>query len=106
VLLVKLRHVWAGGDPAAYLVPDAAIEAFMAHCAGRIGDAYFRTPRTTIRSFLDLLAVLDQHRDLDWRTLIDAVEIEEDRDPDLAALHDTDPAVAGESDDELSPFRL
>lgn len=106
VLLVKLRHVWAGGDPAAYLVPDAAIEAFMAHCAGRIGDAYFRTPRTTIRSFLDLLAVLDQHRDLDWRTLVDAAEIEEDRDPDLAALDDTDPASAGESDDELASFRL
>jgi hypothetical protein len=106
VLLVKLRHVWAGGDPAAYLVPDAAIEAFMAHCAGRIGDAYFRTPRTTIRTFLDLLAVLDQHKDLDWRALVDAAEIEEDHDPDLAALDDADPASAGAPDDELASFRL
>ncbi|MFG2045225.1 ATP-binding protein [Dactylosporangium sp. NPDC048998] len=102
VLLMKLRHVWAGGDESAYLVPDAAIEAFMAHCAGRIGDAYFRTPRTTIRSFLDLLAVLDQHRDLDWRTLVDAAEIEQDRDPDLAALPEAEPAA----DDDLASFRL
>ncbi|MFG2045252.1 ATP-binding protein [Dactylosporangium sp. NPDC048998] len=102
VLLMKLRHVWAGGDATAYLVPDAAIEAFMAHCAGRIGDAYFRTPRTTIRSFLDLLAILDQHQDLDWRALVDATEIEPDPDPDLAALPGTEPAA----DDDLASFRL
>ncbi|GAA4260461.1 ATP-binding protein [Dactylosporangium darangshiense] len=102
VLLMKLRHIWASGDETAYLVPDAAIEAFMAHCAGRIGDAYFRTPRTTIRSFLDLLAVLDQHRDLDWRTLVDAAEIEQDRDPDLAALPGAEPTA----DDDLASFRL
>ncbi len=106
VLLVKLRHVWAGGDPAGYLVPDNAIEAFMAHCASRIGDAYFRTPRTTIRTFLDLLAVLDQHQDVDWRTLVDTAQIEEDRDPDLAALDDENLPAAGASDDELTSFRL
>jgi hypothetical protein len=70
VLLTKLRHVYAGGDPARYLVPDEALTAYMAHCSARLGDAYFRTPRETIRGFLDLLALLDQHPDLRWPALI------------------------------------
>jgi len=52
ILLTKLRHVHASGDPQQYLVPDEALHAFMHHCSQNIGDAYFRTPRTTIREFL------------------------------------------------------
>ena len=44
VLLGKLRHVYAGGDPSRYLVPDEAVPAFMNHCAHRIGDAYLPHP--------------------------------------------------------------
>ena len=98
VLLTKLRHVYASGDPAAYLVPDEALTAYMRHCADRIGDAYFRTPRETIRGFLDLLAMLDQHPDLTWTTLVGAVDLTVR--PDQADL----PAPAG--DDELTSFRL
>jgi hypothetical protein len=89
VLLTKLRHVHAGGDPARYLVPDEALTAYMAHCAARLGDAYFRTPRETIRGFLDLLAMLEQHPDLRWPALVKTVDL---------------PAAA--DDDELSSFRL
>ena len=32
VLLDKLRHVYASGDAARYLVPDEALLAFMDHC--------------------------------------------------------------------------
>ena len=98
VLLTKLRHVYAGGDPAAYLVPDEALTAYMKHCADRIGDAYFRTPRETIRGFLDLLAMLDQHPDLTWTTLVGAVDLTVR--PDQADL----PTPA--DDDELTSFRL
>jgi len=97
-LLKNLRHVQAGGDPAQYLLPDDALVAFMRHCSERIGEAYFRTPRTTIRSFLDLLAVLEQNPGTEWTQLIDAVVVEKDIDPALAAP-DTD-------DDELSDFSL
>lgn len=90
VLLTKLRHVHAGGDPARYLVPDEALTAYMAHCAARLGDAYFRTPRETIRGFLDLLALLEQHPDLRWSTLVGTVELTPAMDPD----------------DELTSFRL
>ena len=78
VLLQKLRHVYAFGDPAKYLLPDEGIEAYMAHTAKRLGEAYFRTPRTTITAFLNLLALLEQHPGTDWRPLLDAVRIEAD----------------------------
>lgn len=98
VLLSKLRHVYAGGDPAAYLVPDEALTAYMRHCAERIGDAYFRTPRETIRGFLDLLAMLEQHPDLTWSALIGAV--------DLTVRPDSSDLPTPADDDELTSFRL
>lgn len=61
VLLGKIRHVYAAGEVKQYLIQDEGIQQFMAHCSGRIGDAYFRTPRNTITAFVNLLAVLDQN---------------------------------------------
>jgi len=120
VLLQKLRHVYAGGDPAAYLLPDEGLMAFMAHCSKRIGEAYFRTPRTTITAFVNLLAVLDQNRQVSWQDLIGQVEVVPDRDPTAAVVvEDAAPApVQGtaraglggaprqEEDDELATFKL
>ena len=57
VLLGNVRHVFAAGDPAKHLVPDEALEQFMHHCEKKIGEAYFRTPRTTIKQFVELLNV-------------------------------------------------
>jgi hypothetical protein len=68
----------------------------MQHCASRIGDAYFRTPRETLKGFLDLLALLDQHPDLEWRSVIGDVDLT------AASEHRSDNAV----DDELSSFQL
>jgi len=65
VLLQKLRHVFAGGEPERYLLPDTALPAFMEHCHKRIGEAYFRTPRNTITAFINLLAVLEQNPGVD-----------------------------------------
>lgn len=86
LLLSKLRHVYASADQAAYLVPGAALTAFMEHCAHRIGNAYFRTPRTTVKEFLNLLAVLEQNPDVDWRTALGAVHLAAETNPDLAPL--------------------
>ena len=111
VLLGKIRHVYAGGDPAAHLVPDAALHAFMDHCAKRLGDAYFRTPRTTITAWVNLLAVLEQNRGADWHALLGAVEVAAD--PGAAPIivtHDDDgpaeAAPAAPDDDDLASFRL
>jgi hypothetical protein len=81
VLLDNLRHVFAGGDPARHLVPDEAFSAFMTHCNKKVGEAYFRTPRNTIKAFLDLLAILDQNPGTDWRALVHQVEISADTPP-------------------------
>lgn len=81
ILLGKLRHVFAGGDSAKYLVPDEAFQAFMVHCNQRIGEAYFRTPRNTIKAFLDLLAILEQNPGTDWRALVGQLDISPDAPP-------------------------
>lgn len=64
VLLLNLRNVYASGDLAKYLLPDEAIPAFMQHCSQRLGESYFRTPCTTITSFIDLLAILEQNPEM------------------------------------------
>ncbi|MFV2019210.1 ATP-binding protein [Micromonospora sp. LOL_023] len=109
VLLTKLRHVYAAGDPTRYLVPDEALTAYMAHCAQRIGDAYFRTPRETIRGFLDLLALLEQHPELSWSAMLDNVDIGPAVGAGTAGTP-TDPSPGAQpapvDDDELASFRL
>lgn len=98
VMLLKLRNVYAFGVPEKYLLPDEAIAPFMAHCASRLGDSYFRTPRTTITAFINLLAVLEQNPGQDWRRLIDAVDV---------AVDDGGSADAEiDADDELASFHL
>lgn len=101
VLLEKLRNVYAGGDPSLYLVPDEAIQQFMQHSLDRIGEEYFRTPRTTIKSFLDFLSILDQNPDSQWPDIL----------PDVQVEHDT--GIVGdtvtpdeEPDDELAAYTI
>jgi len=103
VLLQKLRHVYALGDLSKYLLPDEALPAFMEHCQKRIGEAYFRTPRTTITAFINLLAVLDQNPNAAWRELLGEVEVENDN----GAVRDlsTEDGSSG-SDDDLASFKL
>ena len=107
VLLERLRTVFAGGDPDAYLVPDEALTAFMDHCSQRIGDAYFRTPRNTIKEFVNLLAVLEQNPGTDWRGLVGAVDVRPETNPDLEPIADAAGDEQGdETDDELASFRM
>jgi hypothetical protein len=94
VLLSNIRSVFGLGDPAAALVPDEALTAFMEHCNRRIGEAYFRTPRNTIKAFVQFLAVLEQNPGTDWRELIGGVA------PDPEAPEED------EADDELVDLRL
>ncbi|MFA4496746.1 ATP-binding protein [Xanthomonas perforans] len=98
VLLTKIRHVYASSDVEKYLLPDEAIQQFMEHCANRIGDSFFRTPRTTITAFINLLAVLEQNPGTAWQTLIGEVEVKED--------HGGDEDLTVQADDELASFKL
>ncbi len=99
VLLQNLRAVFASGDPTKYLLPDEALPAFMDHCNNRIGEAYFRTPRNTIKAFVQLLAVIEQNPGADWRQLLGATDLQ----PDSEAALDTQ--VDG-GDDDLATLRI
>ena len=98
VLLRNLRHVYASGDPAAYLIPDEAIEAFMEHCATRLGNSYFQTPRTSITTFINFLAVLEQNPGTDWAPLVGKLDIVKD----AGAVGD----LLNPADDDLAEFKL
>jgi P-loop Domain of unknown function (DUF2791) len=100
ILLSNIRSVFALGDPEKHLVPDEAIHAFMTHCNENVGEAYFRTPRNTIKAFVQLLAVLEQNPGTSWRDLIAKAEIGEDSD---AAGGD---AEDGDGDDDLATIKL
>ena len=98
VLLHKLRHVYASGDEGQYLMPEEGLKAFMDHCNQRLGEAYFRTPRTTITAFINLLAVLEQNQGSSWKELLGVVDIPRDRGGEIEASVD--------EDDELASFRM
>lgn len=102
VLLGNVRNVFALADPERHLVPDEALTAFMTHCSQHIGEAYFRTPRSTIKAFVQLLAVLDQNPGTDWRSLLGDIELASDADDGYG---DEGNSGAG-ADDELSSLRL
>ncbi|ELV8719490.1 TPA: ATP-binding protein [Vibrio vulnificus] len=99
ILLKNLRHVYAEGDESKYLVPDESLMAFLKHCSQTIGDAYFRTPRNTIKAFLDMLAVIDQNPTISWNNLVSSVGIEEDKPSDVKLELD-------ENEDGLADFKL
>lgn len=111
VLLTKLRHVQGS-----VALPDEALHAFMEHCHTRIGAAYFQTPRTSIRAFVQLLAILEQNTGADWRALLGSVNVAPESNPDLEPVGPDDgvpgapesaaPAPAPGDGDALTTFRL
>jgi hypothetical protein len=116
VLLGKIRHVFAYGNPSEYLIPDEALKAFMEHCSKKIGDAYFRTPRNTITSFVNFLSVLEQNRQATWHGILGTVDIPKEINPDLdipldeTAAETIIPATAAgqsaEGEESLASFKL
>jgi hypothetical protein len=96
VLLTNIRRVMQDGDNQ---LPDEALTSFMTHCSTRIGDAYFRTPRNTVKEFVNMLSVLEQNTGADWRDLVGSVQPEDDGDLDSEM-------VGKDEDDELVSFKL
>ncbi|MGI2146964.1 ATP-binding protein [Shewanella frigidimarina] len=99
ILLKNLRLVYAEGDESKYLVPDESLKAFLKHCSQTIGDAYFRTPRNTIKAFLDMLAVIEQNPTIAWSSLISSVAIEEEKPSDVEL-------EISENEDGFADFKL
>ena len=102
ILLKNLRHILANEDKSKYLLPDEGLNAFLSHCSNKIGDAYFKTPRNTIKAFVDLLSVLEQNPELNWTQLIGQVHVKKEEVTDMPELEkDSSP-----SDDNLTTFKL
>lgn len=121
VLLCNIRNVFAGGNKDKYILPNEALKAFLEHCSKNIGDAYFRTPRNTIKAFVDLLSIVEQNPDLSWQSLIGNIKIDSETDNSLVTIADDDKltetvikkeddnsskADDNADDDELTSFTL
>ena len=107
VLLKNLRMVYAEGKEEKYLVPDEAIIAYMNYCANKIGNSYFRTPRNTIKGFLDLLSILEQYPSIKWNDIIEKIEIEKDIEPtEIGRVLSTQGNNDLIEDDEFAIFKL
>ena len=119
VLLHNIRLVFAGGDPARYLLADDDLVAFLNHCARTLGSDYFRTPRDAVKGFVGFLSVLEQNPGTDARSLLGGVRLEATLDPEATpppaegepgtettAAGSTEPPAQVGSDDDLTTFRL
>jgi len=99
ILLDKIRLVYAYGVHEKTLIPQEAIQLFMEHCSERLGESYFRTPGTTITSFINLLAVLEQNASADWRQILGQMELHKDTGGIL------DQSISVEGDEDLVSFK-
>jgi hypothetical protein len=100
MLLQKVQIVYAFGDPSKHLLPDHGVEHFMAHCHRRIGEAYFRTPRTTIAAFVNLLSILDQNPGANCQELLGSIEVT----PDSNGASDQE--IESEDASDFASFKL
>jgi hypothetical protein len=106
LLLEKLRDVFAWGDASKYLLPDEGLRGFMEYCFGRIGDSYFRTPRNTIKAFVQLLAVLEQNPGTTWNQVLGGIPLEQDKGPAADTLGGDSVEDEDDEDDELASLVL
>lgn len=74
-LLGKLDAIYRSTMADSTPLSANALEAFMQYCEHRIGEATFRTPRTTITAFIGLLAVLEQNPNVEWQQLLNQTKI-------------------------------
>jgi hypothetical protein len=103
VLLMRIRDVFAAGDPAKHLLPDDGLTAFVEYSRRTLGDDYFRTPRDTVVRFVGLLNLLEQDGSKDWRAAlgnVGAVPVA----PTVSAEANTAPSPPDE--DDLVTFKL
>jgi hypothetical protein len=99
VLLEKVRHIYAMENRERYLVPDVAIEKFLQWSAEKLGSDEFVTPRNIVKSFIDLLAIIEQNPGTTWESCLSHVGIQKDLAP-------TDLQDDNEEDDDLTTLRL
>jgi hypothetical protein len=70
VLLRNIRKVFAYEDPAKYLISDDGIEGFLNHCTETLGSEFYLTPGDTVKSYVQLLSILEQNPGTSWESLL------------------------------------
>jgi hypothetical protein len=107
VLLHNIRGVFAGGDPARYLLGDEGLVAFINHCARILGADYFRTPRDAVKSFVGFLSVLEQNPGTDALALLGNLPLETTPDPEAESpVEEIDPSAPETPDRAVPPSRM
>ena len=81
ILLRNIRNVFAYGDPAKYLIPDEGIQGFLIHCAKTLGAEFYLTPRDIVKSFTQLLSILEQNPGTSWEVLLSSCQVQKSQDP-------------------------
>ncbi len=107
VLLRNIRHVFANGDTAKYLVPDDALVAVLKRANETLGAEYFKTPRDVVRSFVGLLNILEQNPGKTWQEFVGVDFIQTGNAP-ASVEEEVSLGIAHPIDDdsELQSFKL
>ena len=103
VLLMRIRDVFAAGDPTKHLLPDEGLAAFIDYSRRTLGDDYFRTPRDTVVRFVGLLNLLEQEPSQDWRAALGNVETVS---VTVSTSAEAGPEPPPPDDDDLVSFKL
>jgi hypothetical protein len=111
VLLHNIRRVFARAKDEVGVLPDAGIVAYLESCHKRMGAAYFQTPRETIKDFIGLLNVLDQHPGANWQELISGIKTsspatEAPPVPEVEEASASGGPATVANDDDLASFKL
>jgi hypothetical protein len=110
VLLHNIRNVFALGDAKRYLIDDAGMKQFMAHCSSTLGAEFYLTPRDAVKGFVGLLSVIEQNPGTDWRALLQQTAIERSVDPEASPPAPDEENSGAETvakvDEDLASFTL
>ncbi len=106
-MLRNIRHVFANGDTAKYLVPDDALVAVLKRANETLGAEYFKTPRDVVRSFVGLLNILEQNPGKTWQEFVGVDFIQTGNAP-ASVEEEVSLGIAHPIDDdsELQSFKL
>jgi energy-coupling factor transporter ATP-binding protein EcfA2 len=70
VLLHNIREVFAYEDPVKYLITDDGIKGFLNHCTETLGSEFYLTPGDTVKSYVQLLSILEQNPGTSWESVL------------------------------------
>lgn len=74
-LLSRIRSIHCHTEEDRVRVPESVVSAFLAHSQQLVGNETHLKPSNTVKEFVGFLDVLDQNRNVDWRTLLDGVRV-------------------------------